>query len=39
MICVLDFRREMGLWHGIFSVSQRHPAVNVLTVNLDIIEF
>lgn len=22
MVCVLDFRREMGLWHGILSVGQ-----------------
>jgi len=22
MVCVLDFRREMGLWHGILAVSK-----------------
>lgn len=31
MVCVLDFRREMGLWHGILSVSymiQLIPHIN-----------
>lgn len=22
MICVLDFKRDVGLWHGILTVSQ-----------------
>lgn len=24
MVCVLDFKREVGLWHGVLNVSGLH---------------
>ena len=30
MVCVLDFKRDVGLWHGILCVSKTNPLVVVI---------